>query len=135
MLKVSCITIQPTDCGTHKSHMNSVEKFPDGDYLTSIRYTNAIYRVSRTSGDVVWRLGGKLTDFEQNFNFSAQHDARIVSHNDTATVISFFDNASVNMNQFEATSTVSSFKLVALYDKESPRRAVVRFPFPEQVKT
>jgi hypothetical protein len=110
--------------------MNSVEKFPDGDYLISVRYTSAIYRVSRTSGEVVWRLGGKLTDFEQNFNFSGQHDARIVSHNETMTVISFFDNASVNMNQFDATSTVSSFKVVALYEKESPRRAVVRFTIP-----
>lgn len=105
--------------------MNSVAKFPNGDYLASIRFTYAIYRISHATGEVVWRLGGKLSDFEQNFNFSAQHDARIISQNETVTIISFFDNASEL--GYTAIAAVSSFKVVALYETEVPKRAKVCF--------
>ena len=59
--------------------MNSVAKFPNGDYLVSIRFTYAIYRISHATGEVVWRLGGKISDFEQDFTFSAQHDATCIA--------------------------------------------------------
>lgn len=103
--------------------MNSVAKFPNGDYLIFIRFTYAIYRVSHATGEVVWRLGGKLSDFEQNFNFSGQHDARIISQNETVTIISFLDNASEF--GFTTSASVSSLKPVALYETEMPKRAVV----------
>ena len=107
--------------------MNSVAKYPEDDYLVSIRYNNAIYRISRT-GDVVWCLGGKSSDFVQDFNFSGQHDARVVSKNKTVTILSLFDNASTNMHQFRDTALASSFKVVALYENDTPRRAVVSLP-------
>lgn len=109
--------------------MNSVEKYPAGDYLLSIRHTNAIYRVSQATGEIIWRLGGKLSDFDQNFNFSAQHDARIVFCNATVTFISFLDNAAADIQGYGATATASSFKLVALYETETPKRAEVRSTF------
>ncbi len=39
-------------------HINAVDVFPNGDYLVSMRHTNAIYRIARLTGDVVWKLGG-----------------------------------------------------------------------------
>jgi len=106
--------------------MNSIAKFANGDLLVSIRYTCALYRISRDSGEIVWRLGGKKSDFEQDFTFLGQHDARVISQNDTVTVISFFDNASTgDMPAFQKTANASSFKVVALHEEESPKRARV----------
>lgn len=105
--------------------MNSIEKTRGGDYLLSVRHTWSIYKVSHSTGDVLWRLGGKNSDFKQDFNFSWQHDARIVSQNETVTIISFFDNAAVNSPDVNGTEAVSSFKVVALYENEFPMRAKV----------
>lgn len=85
----------------------------------------SIVKVSGDTGEVVWRLGGKNSDFEQDFNFSWQHDARVVSQNDTVTIISFLDNADVLSRTLNGTEPVSSFKIVALYEKENPMRAKV----------
>ena len=45
-------------------HINSVEKLPNGDYLISARNTWGVYEISGKTGKVVWRLGGKKSDFE-----------------------------------------------------------------------
>jgi hypothetical protein len=105
-----------------------VAKFANGDFLTSMRHTCGIYKISGETGEAIWRFGGKISDFEQDFNFSAQHDARIVSSNETVTIISFFDNAATNkgeLGDMPPTALVSSFKVVALYDNETPMRAEV----------
>jgi hypothetical protein len=108
-----------------RSHMNSVDMFPNGDVLISMRYNSALYRVSRTSGNVIWRLGGKLSDFDQAFDFSGQHNARIISTNDSVTIISVFDNASTDISQIDPTADVLSFNMVAVYENEPRKRAEV----------
>lgn len=94
-------------------HINSVDKFSNGDYLISARHTSAVYRISSTNGSVVWSLGGKRPSISlpQSANFSAQHDARIRDENDTTTTISIFDNASNGYNQ---TSSYSSGKIIVI---------------------
>jgi hypothetical protein len=59
-------------------HINSVDVDADGDLLISARNTHAIYKVSRTDGSVLWRLGGKRSDFRLPAagRFAWQHDAR-----------------------------------------------------------
>jgi arylsulfotransferase ASST len=44
----------------------------------SARHTHAIYKIRRSDGAVLWRLGGKLNDFSfgPGARFSWQHDAR-----------------------------------------------------------
>jgi hypothetical protein len=44
-------------------HVNSVAVAPDGDLLISSRNTWSVYKVSRQTGEVVWRLGGKRSTF------------------------------------------------------------------------
>ena len=60
-------------------HANSIEPLPDGDLLVSARNTCAVYRVSRSTGQIVWRLGGKRSDFAMGAgaNFGYQHDVRL----------------------------------------------------------
>ena len=59
-------------------HMNSIAVAPDGDLLISARNTWAIYKVSRQSGAIVWRLNGKRSDFKLGggAKFYWQHDAQ-----------------------------------------------------------
>jgi hypothetical protein len=59
-------------------HINSIAVAPDGDLLISSRNTCCIYKVSRTSGEVLWRLNGKNSDFTmgEGTHFFWQHHAR-----------------------------------------------------------
>lgn len=57
------------------------------------RHTDTLYKISGQDGTVLWRFGGKQSDFAFQGHFSGQHDARIVAHDGTYTVISILDNA------------------------------------------
>lgn len=47
----------------YNSHLNSVDKFADGDYLISSKALDTIFKVSHIDGSIVWRLGGRKSDF------------------------------------------------------------------------
>ncbi|HZU59966.1 MAG TPA: arylsulfotransferase family protein [Solirubrobacteraceae bacterium] len=72
-------------------HLNSVGLTPDGNLLVSGRHTSALYKVDRRTGQVIWRLGGKRSDFtiDPDARFHWQHDAR----QPTNATITVFDNA------------------------------------------
>jgi hypothetical protein len=59
-------------------HCNSVDYDLDGNILISNRNLNNVMKIDRATGDVLWRLGGKLNDFtmDKAGRFSVQHDAR-----------------------------------------------------------
>jgi Arylsulfotransferase (ASST) len=58
-------------------HINSVDLDGDGNLLVSGRSTHTVYKLDR-SGAIVWRLGGKSSDFDMGTgsSFAWQHDAR-----------------------------------------------------------
>ena len=77
-------------------HINSVDKSKtSGNYLVSGRHTSIIYYINSTDQSVIWQLSSQAkSDLEcSNFNFSSQHDVRVLSETDTTTMISMFDNA------------------------------------------
>ena len=59
-------------------HLNSIDVDHDHNLLISARNTCAVYKVDRKSGDIIWRLGGKKSDFEMRpgTRTGFQHDAR-----------------------------------------------------------
>jgi hypothetical protein len=59
-------------------HINSIDVTPDGHLLVSARHTCALYKLHRRTGRVMWRLGGKRSDFAMGHGtrFAWQHDAR-----------------------------------------------------------
>lgn len=83
------------DGGLDYIHANALDKFPDGDYLLSGRHCNTLYKISAKDGSIVWRFGGKQSDFKWDGHFSGQHHARVQGQNSTHTLISFLDNAYV----------------------------------------
>ncbi|KAI2680407.1 hypothetical protein DTO027I6_3589 [Penicillium roqueforti] len=92
-------------------HINAVDKNKAGDYLISLRFTDTIYLISGQDGNIVWRLGGHESDFEQDFTFSKQHDVKFVSSNGTHHVISFLNNASDERGSDERVSSVLFIEL------------------------
>jgi hypothetical protein len=73
-------------------HINSIQVLPDGNLLVSARHAWALYKLDRETGEVIWRMGGKHSDFEvpTQAKFSWQHDAR----QPAANTITLFDNGS-----------------------------------------
>ena len=71
-------------------HLNSIEVDHDSNLLVSARATFAVYKIDRNTGEVLWRLGGKRSDFEMGpgTRFAFQHDARRLPDG----TISIFDN-------------------------------------------
>jgi hypothetical protein len=74
-------------------HINSIDVDLDDNLLVSSRTTFAIYKIDRKTGRVIWRLGGKESDFEMGSGtwMRYQHDAR--RHPDGT--ITVFDNGGV----------------------------------------
>jgi len=72
-------------------HLNSVGLTEQKDeILLSSRNMWTIYKINKRTGKIVWRLGGKQSDFTfgDGASFSWQHDARLLKHN----IISLFDD-------------------------------------------
>jgi hypothetical protein len=59
-------------------HANSIDVDADGNLIVSARNTSAVYKIDRGSGRIIWRLGGRRSDFTMGpgASFALQHDAR-----------------------------------------------------------
>jgi len=69
--------------GTEKApfdyfHINSIAVGHDGNLVISARNTCAVYKIARSGGEVLWRLGGKRSSFQMGPGaaFWFQHHAR-----------------------------------------------------------
>ena len=73
-------------------HINSVKLDVDGNLLISSRHTWTVYKVNRATGALMWRLGGKRSDFSlgRGLPFAWQHDVEAVD----AQTLRIFDNES-----------------------------------------
>ncbi len=71
-------------------HANSIDLTADGRLLVSARHTCALYRLDRRTGRVIWRMGGKRSNFAvgRAARFTWQHDARQVGKG----LITLFDD-------------------------------------------
>jgi hypothetical protein len=77
-------------------HINSIDVDHDSNLLISARKTFAVYKIDRVTGEVIWRLGGKYSDFEMAPGSQSryQHDARRQADG----TITLFDNGGVHKN-------------------------------------
>lgn len=72
-------------------HLNGISETPDGNLLICSRNTWTVYKVDRSTGKIIWRLGGKRSDFkiESTAAFQWQHHA--TWHGSSSMTL--FDNA------------------------------------------
>jgi hypothetical protein len=63
-------------------HMNSIQQLSGGNILISSRNTWAVYLISKKTGKIIWKLGGKHSSFKMgpHTNFEWQHDATLHSN-------------------------------------------------------
>ena len=78
-------------------HLNSVSEDKDGNLLVSARHTHAVYKLDRETGEVIWTLGGKGSDFElgKDAQFKYQHDAQRLEDGR----LQIFDNAASDFDK------------------------------------
>jgi arylsulfotransferase ASST len=73
----------PENSATYDAfHINSIQRRKHGRVLVSMRDTSAVYAIDKASGKILWRLGGKASDFRQrgDARFWLQHDAQLIGH-------------------------------------------------------
>ena len=71
-------------------HINSINLDPDGGLLVSARNTWTVYDLDGRSGQIAWRLGGRMSSFRAGpgTRTAYQHDPRVLPDG----TISLFDN-------------------------------------------
>jgi hypothetical protein len=106
-------------------HINSIEVEPDGNFLIDAKGTYAVYKVDRASGEVLWRLGGKRSDFEmgEGTRTVSQHDAR---RQEDGTITIFDNGAPPKLHD-------QSRGIVVELDEDAMRATLVReYTHPEK---
>lgn len=106
-------------------HVNSVADAPGGRILISGRNTSALYLLAR-DGSVVWRLGGKRSDFgpAAAVKFRYQHNARL--HADGTLTV--FDNGGIPRAE------PYSRPLVLKFDQSTKRVSIAKtFVHPQKL--
>jgi len=77
-----------TDSSTYQDymHLNAMYIDPrDNNLLLSFRNLNQVVKINRTNGNIIWRLGGKNSDFPLNSDqvFLRQHNITLTDDNST----------------------------------------------------
>ncbi|HEY3961406.1 MAG TPA: arylsulfotransferase family protein [Gaiellaceae bacterium] len=100
-------------------HVNSIDVAADGNLIVSARNTWGVYKLDRSTGNMLWRLGGKRSDFAlgPGVRFAWQHDAR--EHDDGRTLTLFDDGARPQVEK-------QSRALVLALDERNMRAALAR---------
>ena len=106
-------------------HINSVTEDTDGNLLVSARHTSAIYKIDRRTGEVIWRLGGKASDFRlgPGAGFGLQHDAQRDARGD----LRLFDNG----DEADGEQSPSSVKTLRLDTRRMSATLVRRLRQPD----
>lgn len=111
-------------------HMNSIALTGDGNLLVSGRETWTLYKLDRRTGAVIWRLGGKRTDFAlgKGAQFAWQHHATPLSEQS----ISLFDDGS---NGGQRTESQSRGIVLAVDERRRTARLARSYTHPQPIST
>lgn len=80
-------------------HGNSLDVGPDGNILLSSRHLSEVTKISRSTGEILWRLGGVNNQFRfinDPIGFSYQHDAKWLPNGH----LTLYDNGVFHSPQF-----------------------------------
>ncbi len=106
-------------------HLNSIcVDSSDNNLVVSFRNLNEIVKLNRVTGQIMWRLGGINSDFQQTADqsFLRQHYARVIENGKT---LIFLDNGITSVRPYsrileyqldEKNKTISSFKSFTIPD-------------------
>src|SRR5215208_339678 len=105
-------------------HANSIEVDHDNNLLVSARQTFTVYKIDRNTGEIIWRLGGKNSDFEMGpgTRFAFQHDAR----RQRDGTITLFDNGTTIFHDSVPEVVEESRGIVLELDERKMSASLVR---------
>jgi Arylsulfotransferase (ASST) len=105
-------------------HINSIDVDHDDNFLVSARKTSAVYKIDRKTGEIIWRLGGKKSDFEMGpgTRFAFQHDARRLPDGN----ISIFDNGTTVFKNGFPKAIEESRAIILELDERKMKVSLVR---------
>jgi hypothetical protein len=106
-------------------HINSIAVDKDDNLLVSSRTTFTVYKIDRKTGEIIWRFGGKKSDFEMGAGTRTayQHDAR----RQRDGTITIFDNRNENKDD-------QSRGIVVELDEGAMKATLVReYTHPDKV--
>lgn len=105
------------------AHPNSISEDTDGHLLVSIRHFDAVIKIHRSTGEILWWLGGQmskrndftwLNDTNDGFTgFSHQHTVEVMSNGN----ILMFDNGNLRKSQYSR---------AVIYKLDQARKTVTR---------
>ena len=115
--------LQDGRTGIDYFHLNSIDVDHDNNLLVSARETSAVYKIDRKSGEIIWRLGGKKSDFQmgEGAQFAFQHDARRLPDGN----ISIFDNGTTVFKNGFPEAVEESRGIVLELDEQKMRASLV----------
>ena len=101
-------------------HTNSIDVDGDGNLLVSARNTWAVYKIDRRTGAVIWRLGGKRSDFAMGRGRGSPGSTMRATTPERR--LTLFDNAA--LPQVEPQSRGIALRLDMRRLQRDPRQAV-----------
>lgn len=107
------------------THGNALDVDSDGNILVSSRLMNEITKIDGTTGDIIWRLGGKKNEFTfiDDDGFCRQHDIRRLANGN----ITLFDNGTCHDPQ------ISKAKEYELDETNKTATLVWEFEHPKEI--
>ncbi len=96
---VDAIHVNLTSSFIDYVHGNALEFDNDGNILISARHLSEITKINRSTGEIIWRLGGvqnQFTFLNDSIQFSYQHHIRRISNGN----ITMLDNGNFHTPQF-----------------------------------
>jgi hypothetical protein len=111
------------------THLNSVDVDAKGDMIISARYLNEVFKIEKSSGRIVWRMGGKgnnITFLNDSIPFIGQHDARFTAANTFTLFDNGFNYDSLKHNaraiEYEVNDSAKTAKVIWSY--ANPKRII-----------
>jgi len=81
------------------AHGNSLDADPQGNLVVSSRHMNEVTKISRSTGEILWRMGGRRNQFtfpNDPIPFTYQHDAKLLPNGN----LTIFDNGNYHVPAF-----------------------------------
>src|SRR6266850_292102 len=81
------------------AHGNSIDADPHGNLIISSRHMSEVTKISRSTGEILWRMGGRNNQFtfvNDPIPISYQHDAKLLPNGH----LTLFDNGNYHVPQF-----------------------------------
>lgn len=113
-------------------HLNSVDVDQEGNLILSGRHTCAIYKVDHRSGEILWRLNGKASNFQMGAGTvtAFQHDVQSLQNGN----LTIFDNSADN-NKTQAPGVAKSSRgvIMAVDYQQMTTALVAEYRHPGQL--